>query len=133
MCGIVGTVNLDGSPVDASLLARMNEAIRHREPDEEGTYLSEHVGLAMRRLAIIDLAGGQRPIANEDRTCWIVFNGEISHYLERKHRLEDLGHTFRTDCDTEAIVHAYEEFGSACPKHLRGMFAFAIWDARQRE
>jgi asparagine synthase (glutamine-hydrolysing) len=133
MCGIVGVVNLDGARADADLLARMNEAIRHRGPDEEGTYLEGHVGLAMRRLAIIDLAGGQQPIANEDRTCWIVFNGEIYNYRELKKRLEDLGHTFRTDSDTEAIVHAYEEFGADCPKHLRGMFAFAVWDARRQE
>lgn len=133
MCGIVGIVNLDGAGVDASLVARMNEAIRHRGPDEEGTYLEGPVGLAMRRLAIIDLAGGQQPIANEDRTCWIVFNGEIYNYRQLKKRLEDLGHTFRTDCDTEAIVHAYEEFGADCPRHLRGMFAFAIWDTRRRE
>jgi asparagine synthase (glutamine-hydrolysing) len=133
MCGIVGMVNLDGSAADAALLGRMNEAIHHRGPDEDGTYLRGHVGLAMRRLAIIDLAGGQQPIANEERTAWIVFNGEIYNYRELKKRLEDLGHRFRTDCDTEAIVHAYEEFGADCPKHLRGMFAFAIWDERKQE
>jgi asparagine synthase (glutamine-hydrolysing) len=133
MCGIVGIVNLDRSAVEAELLARMNEAIRHRGPDEEGTYLKEHVGLAMRRLAIIDLAGGQQPIANEDRTAWIVFNGEIYNYLELKKSLEDLGHRFRTDSDTEAVVHAYEQYGADCPKHLRGMFAFAIWDERKQE
>ncbi len=133
MCGIVGVVNLDGARADSELLARMNEAIRHRGPDEEGAYLEGHVGLAMRRLAIIDLAGGQQPIANEDRSAWIVFNGEIYNYRELKKRLEDLGHRFRTDSDTEAIVHAYEEFGADCPKHLRGMFAFAIWDARRQE
>ena len=133
MCGIVGVVNLDGARADSELLARMNEAIRNRGPDEEGTYLEGHVGLAMRRLAIIDLAGGQQPIANEDRTCWIVFNGEIYNYRELKKRLEDLGHWFRTDCDTEAIVHAYEQYGADCPKYLRGMFAFAIWDTRKQE
>src|SRR2546423_992251 len=133
MCGIGGCVNLDGARADASLLALMNEAIRHRGPDEEGAYLDGRVGLAMRRLAIIDLAGGQQPIANEDRTCWIVFNGEIYNYRELKKRLEDLGHRFRTDCDTEAIVHAYEQYGADCPKYLRGMFAFAVWDERRRE
>jgi asparagine synthase (glutamine-hydrolysing) len=133
MCGIVGMVNLDGSAADSTLLGRMNEAIRHRGPDEDGAYTAGHVGLAMRRLAIIDLAGGQQPIANEDRTCWIVFNGEIYNYRELKDRLERLGHHFRTDCDTEAIVHAYEEFGADCPRHLRGMFAFAIWDTRRQE
>ncbi|HEX8351921.1 MAG TPA: asparagine synthase (glutamine-hydrolyzing) [Pyrinomonadaceae bacterium] len=133
MCGIVGMVNLDGRAADSALLGRMNEAIHHRGPDEEGSYLNGHVGLAMRRLAIIDLAGGQQPIANEDRTAWIVFNGEIYNYRELKKRLEDLGHRFRTDCDTEAIVHAYEAWGADCPKHLRGMFAFAIWDERTQE
>jgi asparagine synthase (glutamine-hydrolysing) len=133
MCGIVGMLNLDGSAADARLLGRMNEAIRHRGPDEEGTYLEGNVGMAMRRLAIIDLAGGQQPIANEDQTCWIVFNGEIYNYRELKAQLESLGHTFRTDSDTEAIVHAYEEFGADCPKHLRGMFAFAIWNEREQE
>ncbi|MET0623218.1 MAG: asparagine synthase (glutamine-hydrolyzing) [Pyrinomonadaceae bacterium] len=133
MCGIVGMVNLDGRAADGALLGRMNEAIHHRGPDEDGTYLREHVGLAMRRLAIIDLKGGQQPIANEERTAWIVFNGEIYNFRELKKRLEDLGHRFRTDCDTEAIVHAYEEWGADCPRHLRGMFAFAIWDERRRE
>ncbi|HEV3468938.1 MAG TPA: asparagine synthase (glutamine-hydrolyzing) [Pyrinomonadaceae bacterium] len=133
MCGITGFVNLDGRPADAGLLARMNEAIRHRGPDEDGTYLNGHVGMAMRRLAIIDLAGGQQPIANEDRTAWIVFNGEIYNFRELKERLEKLGHRFRTDCDTEAVVHAYEQYGTDCPKHLRGMFAFAIWDERRGE
>src|SRR2546430_1679230 len=133
MCGIAGIVNKDGAPVDRELLTRMNEAIRHRGPDDDGFYFSDGVGLAMRRLAIIDLAGGQQPIANEDRTAWIVFNGEIYNFRELKSRLENLGHTFRTDCDTEAIIHAYEEFGADCPKHLRGMFAFAIWDERRQE
>jgi asparagine synthase (glutamine-hydrolysing) len=132
MCGITGIVNLDGRAVEADLLARMNEALRHRGPDDEGAYLGESVGLAMRRLAIIDLKGGQQPIANEDRTCWIVFNGEIYNFRELKKRLEDLGHTFRTDSDTEAIIHAYEQYGADCPRHLRGMFAFAVWDERER-
>src|ERR687893_873623 len=112
MCGITGFVNLDGRPADADLLARMNEAIRHRGPDEDGAYLEGHVGLAMRRLAIIDLAGGQQPISNEDGSAWIVYNGEVYNFRELKKRLEDLGHRFRTDCDTEAIVHAYEEWGA---------------------
>jgi asparagine synthase (glutamine-hydrolysing) len=133
MCGITGFVNLDGRPADGDLLARMNEAIRHRGPDEDGYYLRERAAMAMRRLAIIDLAGGQQPIANEERTAWIVFNGEIYNFRELKGRLEELGHTFRTDCDTEAIVHAYEQYGADCPRHLRGMFAFAIWDERKGE
>ncbi|HEX8722378.1 MAG TPA: asparagine synthase (glutamine-hydrolyzing) [Pyrinomonadaceae bacterium] len=133
MCGIVGIVNFGGAPADAALLARMNEAIRHRGPDEEGAYVSGPVGLAMRRLAIIDLAGGQQPIENEDGTCRIIFNGEIYNYRELKARLEKLGHRFRTDSDTEAILHAYEEYGADCPRHLRGMFAFAVWDEPKRQ
>ncbi len=133
MCGIVGIVHREDRPVDAELLGRMNDAIYHRGPDEDGVYLNGRVGLAMRRLAIIDLKGGQQPITNEDRTVWIVFNGEIYNFKELKKRLEDLGHTFKTNCDTEAIVHAYEQYGTDCPKHLRGMFAFAIWDERKGE
>ncbi|PYS66873.1 MAG: asparagine synthase (glutamine-hydrolyzing), partial [Acidobacteria bacterium] len=133
MCGIVGLVRNDGKPVNEALLKRMNEAIRHRGPDEDGFYVKDSVGLAMRRLAIIDLAGGQQPIHNQDRTAWIVFNGEIYNYLELRKKLEDLGHTFYTNSDTEAIVHAYDQYGSDCPKHLRGMFVFAIWDERTQE
>ena len=118
---------------DAELLQRMCDALRHRGPDDEGFYLNGRAGLGMRRLAIIDLAHGQQPIHNEDRTVWIVFNGEIYNYQELRARLEKLGHNFYTDSDTEAIVHAYERYGADCPKHLRGMFAFAIWDERKEE
>ena len=133
MCGIVGIVRNDGKPVDEQLLARMNNAIRHRGPDEDGFYINGSVGLAMRRLAIIDLKSGQQPIHNQDRTSWIVFNGEIYNYLELREKLENLGHTFYTNSDTEAIVHAYDEFGADCPKHLRGMFVFAIWNTSKQE
>ena len=133
MCGIAGIVRNDGKPVDEQLLARMNDAIRHRGPDEDGFYVNGSVGLAMRRLAIIDLKSGQQPIHNKDRSSWIVFNGEIYNYLELREKLEKLGHTFYTNSDTEAIVHAYDEFGTDCPKHLRGMFAFAIWNERSQE
>src|SRR6476661_6702335 len=133
MCGIVGIVRNDGKPVDEQLLARMNDAIRHRGPDEDGFYINGSVGLAMRRLAIIDLKSGQQPIHNRDKTAWIVFNGEIYNYLELREKLEKLGHRFYTNSDTEAIVHAYDQFGADCPKHLRGMFAFAIWNTRTQE
>ncbi|MFL6334945.1 MAG: asparagine synthase (glutamine-hydrolyzing) [Pyrinomonadaceae bacterium] len=133
MCGIVGMVNLDGRAVEAELLARMNQAIFHRGPDEDGVYLKGHVGLAMRRLAIIDLKGGQQPIADEEGTAWIVYNGEVYNYREVKRELEARGHRFHTDCDTEVVLHAYLEYGADAPKHLRGMFAFAIWDERKRE
>jgi len=111
----------------------MNDAIRHRGPDDDGFYLNGPVGLGMRRLAIIDLKSGQQPIHNQDGTTWIVFNGEIYNYLELRQQLEKLGHTFYTNSDTEAIVHAYDQYGTDCPKYLRGMFAFAIWNERTQE
>lgn len=133
MCGIVGIVRSDDHSVDQALISRMCEAIRHRGPDEDGFYFNEGVALGMRRLAIIDLKGGQQPIHNQDRTAWIVFNGEIYNYLELREKLEKLGHTFYTNSDTEAVIHAYDQYGADCPKHLRGMFALAIWDERTRE
>jgi asparagine synthase (glutamine-hydrolysing) len=133
MCGIVGIVRKDTKPVDEVLLSRMTGAIRHRGPDDDGFYVKRGVGLGMRRLSIIDIKGGQQPIHNEDRTAWIVFNGEIYNYLELRKKLEKLGHTFYTNSDTEAIIHAYDRYGADCPKHLRGMCAFAIWDERTQE
>src|SRR5882724_3076550 len=133
MCGIVGIVRNDAKAIDEVLLARMCAAIRHRGPDEDGFYVNGPVGLAMRRLSIIDLKGGQQPIHNQDRTAWIVFNGEIYNYLELRAKLEKLGHVFYTNIDTEAIIHAYDRYGADCAKHLRGMFAFAIWDERTQE
>jgi asparagine synthase (glutamine-hydrolysing) len=132
VCGIAGIVRSDGAPVDRELVARMNEAIRHRGPDEDGFYFSEGVGLGMRRLSIIDLKSGQQPIHNQDSTAWIVFNGEIYNYRELRGQLEKLGHRFYTDSDTEAIVAAYDHYGTDCPRYLRGMFAFAIWDERTK-
>src|SRR5258707_3094301 len=110
----------------------MNAAIRHRGQDDDGFYFGAGVGLGMRRLAIIDLAHGQQPIHNQDQTAWIVFNGEIYNYRELRAQLESLGHKFYTDSDTEAIIHAYDQYGTDCPKYLRGMFALAIWDERTR-
>ena len=133
MCGIVGIVNHRGESVDELLLSRMCEAIKHRGPDEDGFYVKDSVGLGMRRLSIIDLASGQQPIPNHDRSAWIVFNGEIYNYLQLRADLEKLGYHFRTNSDTEAIVHAYDRYGDDCPKYLRGMFAFAIWDERRKE
>jgi asparagine synthase (glutamine-hydrolysing) len=111
----------------------MCNAIRHRGPDDDGFYVNGSVGLGMRRLSIIDLKSGQQPIHNQDRTAWIIFNGEIYNYRELRETLEKLGHTFYTNSDTEAIIHAYDRYGADCPKHLRGMFAFAIWDERTQE
>ncbi len=133
MCGIVGIVNSDRTDVDRPLLARMCDAISHRGPDDDGFYFQGPAGLGMRRLSIIDVKGGHQPIHNQDRTAWIVFNGEIYNYRELRAKLEDLGHTFYTNSDTEAIVHAYDQYGADCPNHLRGMFAFAIWDERTEE
>jgi asparagine synthase (glutamine-hydrolysing) len=104
----------------------------HRGPDEEGIYLGDGVALGMRRLSIIDLAGGQQPVPNEDGTIWVVFNGEIYNYRELRRQLKASGHVFRTDSDTETIVHLYEDLGPRCVDRLRGMFAFALWDQRQQ-
>ena len=133
MCGIVGIVQGGEAQVDRDLVSRMCEAIHHRGPDEDGFYFNGGVGLGMRRLSIIDLKSGQQPIHNQDRSAWIVFNGEIYNYRELRKELEGLGHKFYTDSDTEAIVHAYDRYGVDCPKHLRGMFAFAIWDEARQE
>lgn len=133
MCGIVGIVRNDHSDVDQALVQRMCAAIRHRGPDDDGFYFMGPVGFGMRRLSIIDVKGGAQPIHNQDRTAWIVFNGEIYNYRQLRAQLEKLGHAFYTNSDTEAIVHAYDQYGADCAKHLRGMFAFAIWDERTQE
>jgi len=132
MCGIVGKLNFSGQPVDEGLIRRMSAAIEHRGPDDEGVYLSGSVGLGMRRLSIIDLKGGHQPLSNEDGTIWIVYNGEIYNFLVLRDELEARGHRFITSADTEVVVHLYEEMGERCVTRLNGMFAFAIWDARQR-
>lgn len=133
MCGIVGIVNLNGSPIDQGLLRNMIGMLQHRGPDAIGTHTDKHVGLAHARLSIIDLAGGQQPIHNEDKSVWITFNGEIFNYRELRQDLIRKGHTFATQSDTEVIVHLYEEEGEECVRYLNGQWAFAIWDAnRQR-
>jgi asparagine synthase (glutamine-hydrolysing) len=133
MCGICGIFfsNRDWR-VQGDMLARMNRSIVHRGPDDEGFFVEENVGLAMRRLSIIDVKTGHQPIANENRDIWIVFNGEIYNHADLRSDLEKRGHQYRTRSDTETIVHLYEEYGSECVKHLRGMFAFVIWDRRKR-
>src|SRR6266536_5701791 len=134
MCGIAGMVALrDGAPpASVDQLRRMAASLRHRGPDEFGIYRDPRAGLAHARLSIIDLASGQQPISNEDGTLWIVFNGEIFNYLELRPELEGRGHRFATKCDTEVILHAFEEFGPDCVQRFNGQFAFAIWDARKR-
>lgn len=132
MCGIVGIVETTGLPVDRSRLAAMNAALQHRGPDEDGFYCNGSVGLAMRRLSIIDVKGGRQPIHNEDKTIWAVFNGEIYNYVELRKSLEKAGHQFYTHSDTETLVHLYEEYGEEGVTRLRGMFAYALWDEKRR-
>jgi len=129
MCGIAGFfLRNRGAP--AELVQAMCGAIRHRGPDDEGFYIDGGCAIGMRRLSIIDLKTGHQPIANEDGSVWIVFNGEIYSYLELRNDLERRGHRFQTHTDTETVVHLYEEYEADAPAHLRGMFALAIWDAR---
>ncbi len=132
MCGIVGIANTNSRGASREILERMNEAIVHRGPDEDGFYLGGNVGLAMRRLSIIDLAGGQQPIYNADKTALIVFNGEIYNFQELRADLEKQGDKFDTNSDTEVILHLYDKHKADCVQHLRGMFAFAIWDKRDQ-
>jgi asparagine synthase (glutamine-hydrolysing) len=133
VCGICGKLSFDrGATVSPSLLKGMADAIHHRGPDDDGYYVSGAVGLGFRRLSIIDLNTGHQPISNEDGTVWIVFNGEIYNYQELRQFLLGKGHIFKTKTDTEVIIHLYEEFGEGCVEKLRGMFAFAIWDDRQK-
>ena len=136
MCGIAGFVNRD-EPRDArdarGVLERMCRVIAHRGPDDQGVMIEGAAALGMRRLSIIDLAGGHQPMSGCDRAITIVFNGEIYNFRELQRELEERGHRFKTHSDTETIVHAYEEYGHECVDHLRGMFAFAIWNARTRE
>jgi asparagine synthase (glutamine-hydrolysing) len=130
MCGIAGFVHLD-RPAQASLVQAMCDEIRHRGPDDDGVYVDRNCGIGMRRLSIIDLSTGHQPLSNEDGSVWIVFNGEIYNYQELRAGLMAQGHQFRTASDTETLVHLYEQEGVAGLKRLRGMFAFAIWDAGQ--
>ena len=133
MCGIAGIVDVTGrAPVDADCLRRMNDRLFHRGPDDAGYLIESRVGLAMRRLSIIDLNTGQQPVYNEDKTLSVVFNGEIYNYQELRAELQAHGHRFTTTSDTEVLVHLYEEHRERCVDRLRGMFAFAIWD-RQRQ
>jgi asparagine synthase (glutamine-hydrolysing) len=135
MCGICGVMSVDGplDPAVRAALPAMTAALRHRGPDSRGAFADATAALGHARLAIIDRAGGDQPMTNEDRSCWIVFNGEIYNHRALRHRLEQRGHRFRTTSDTEAILHAYEEFGADCVTMLEGMFAFAVYDARRRE
>src|SRR5579883_2216896 len=133
MCGIVGYLNLNGQPLDPAddRLSSMCRSIIHRGPDEEGKKILGPVALGMTRLSIIDLSTGQQPIANEDGSIWIVFNGEIYNYQELQKQVLSLGHQLKTQSDTEVIVHLYEQYGVQCLNYLEGMFALAIWDSNR--
>ncbi len=130
MCGICGVLDLNGRRFPANDLRAMSSVLRHRGPDDEGKLLSGPLAMAFRRLSIVDVAGGHQPMANEDGTIWIVFNGEIYNDPELRPLLEQQGHCYATNSDTETILHLYEEYGEDCVHHLCGMFAFAIWDTR---
>ncbi len=133
MCGIAGQVVLSGNPVDRELLERMSALLVHRGPDGDGIYIDGNVGLAHRRLAIIDLSdAGRQPMPNEDHTLWLVFNGEIYNYRELMDELASRGHRFRSKTDSEVVLHAYEEWGTDCLTRFNGMWAFALWDSRRR-
>ena len=131
MCGIVGIAGSSRRPVDDAVVRSMNDALWHRGPDDEGYLVRDQVGLGMRRLSIIDVAGGRQPIHNEDKSVWAVFNGEIYNYDELREELQQRGHHFYTRSDTETLVHLYEEYGEAGVSRLRGMFAYALWDERR--
>ena len=128
MCGICGLLSLDGAPVDPGVVHAMNETLVHRGPDSAGVFAEESVALAARRLSIIDLEGSDQPVGNEDGRIQVVQNGEIYNYRHLRERLERSGHKFRTQGDTEVLVHLYEERGPAFVEDLRGMFAIALWD-----
>src|SRR5437879_11226226 len=133
MCGIAGIIARDPREgVDEARLKRMRDVLRHRGPDAEGLWIDGPVGLGHRRLAIVDVAGGQQPMANEDGTVFVVCNGEIYNHPDLRPALEARGHRYRTRSDTETILHLYEEEGESCVESLRGMFAFAVWDRTRR-
>ncbi len=132
MCGIAGIIRFDGQSPDGDELLRMTQSLAHRGPDGHGMMIRAGVGLGHRRLSIIDLEGGRQPMANEDQAVWATFNGEIYNFRRLKRELESAGHRFVTDCDTEVIVHGYEQWGAACVERFRGMFAFAVVDFRRQ-
>ncbi|WP_159886342.1 asparagine synthase (glutamine-hydrolyzing) [Paenibacillus puerhi] len=133
MCGITGVMYFEDREPSRELLTSMIDCIVHRGPDDSGFWSDNRIGLGFRRLSIIDIKEGHQPLANEDDSVWIVFNGEIYNYKYLRDMLQNKGHVFKTHTDTEVIVHLYEEYGEACVEKLRGMFGFVIWDKRQRK
>jgi len=132
MCGICGVFNMrKDAPVPEDVLRDMNARITHRGPDDSGTYIDRFIGFGHRRLSIIDVAHGKQPLSNEDGSVWVTYNGEIYNFKELREELLRKGHSFRTECDTEVIVHAYEEYGPDCVSKFNGIFAFALWDRKK--
>lgn len=132
MCGICGVAYSDGRRGDRELVERMNDGIRHRGPDSDGLFSDAGIGLGVRRLAIIDVSGGDQPISNEDDSLWVIMNGEIYNHPDLRLDLQKRGHRLKTKSDTECILHYYEDEGDECIHRLRGMFAFALWDAKRK-
>jgi asparagine synthase (glutamine-hydrolysing) len=133
MCGIAGQFNFQrGEPVERETIMRMARSVAHRGPDDEGFFISGPVGLGFRRLSIIDLAGGHQPMSDAEQTVWLIFNGEIYNYRELRAELQGKGHQFRTNSDTEVIIHGYKEWGNEVLNHLNGMFGLAIWDVTKK-
>src|SRR5690242_6221161 len=133
MCGIVGLFDTKGKrEFDRLLVGRLNQTQVHRGPDEGEVYIEPGVGFGHRRLSIMDVSSGHQPLFNEDGSVAVIFNGEIYNFQELARKLVSAGHTFRTHCDTEDIVHAWEEWGEQCVDHFRGMFAFGLWDRNRQ-
>lgn len=132
MCGFVTVFQKNGKPVQAENVEKMAQVMTHRGPDDSGKYVDGHVGLGFRRLSILDLQHGAQPFPNDQRDIWLTFNGEIYNHLELKKWLQEKGHVFHTTSDTEVLLRLYEEVGEDCPRHLRGMFGFTIWDTKKR-
>src|SRR4051794_603079 len=132
MCGIAGFVNREGDDANRDMLVEMTATLTHRGPDGEGYHVDGPAALGHRRLSIIDLAGGAQPMSNEDGSVWVTFNGEIYNEPALRGELRARGHLFRTDSDTECLVHLYEDHGVDFVRHLNGMFALALWDSRRR-
>ena len=133
MCGFAGIASASvNEKVDKRIVHKMSELLYHRGPDDSGFYFDSGIGIGHRRLSIIDVSGGNQPLSNEDRSVWVSFNGEIYNFQELKNRLISLGHQFKTNCDTEVIVHSYEEWGLESFSFFNGMFAFALWDREER-
>jgi asparagine synthase (glutamine-hydrolysing) len=132
MCGIAGFVTVQPGAGSNAVLARMTARIRHRGPDAEGFYSDAHAFLGHRRLSIVDLATGQQPMTQETGDLFLIYNGEIFNHADLRPELERAGHRYHSRSDTETILHAWEQYGPACLERFRGMFAFALWDARNR-